>query len=97
MDGYATCAAAVVIGFFHDGTTRRPRDETISRMIRPYIEGNSTEALSLVATEFKSYQFYTFRRGCYWDELLCTRLRPPSSALPNSVTLARSSSSPRTS
>jgi len=66
---YATCAAAVVIGFFHDGITRRPRDETISRMIRPYIEGNSTEALSLVATEFKSYQFYTFRRGCYWDEL----------------------------
>jgi hypothetical protein len=66
---YGTCAAAVVIGFFYDGITRRPRDQTISRMIRPYIEGNSTEALSLVATEFKSYQFYTFRRGCYWDEL----------------------------
>ena len=66
---YGTCAAAVAIGFFYDGVTRRPRDETISRMIRPYIEGNPTEALSLVATEFKSYQFYTFRRGCYWDEL----------------------------
>ncbi len=66
---YAACAAAVVIGFLYDGITRRPRDETISRMMRPSIEGNSTEALSLVATEFKSYQFYTFRRGCYWDEL----------------------------
>jgi hypothetical protein len=66
---YGACAAGVVIGFFYDGITRRPRDETITRMIRPYIEGNSTEALSLVATEFKSYQFYTFRRGCYWDEL----------------------------
>jgi hypothetical protein len=66
---YVACAAAVAIGFCYDGTTRRPRDETIARMIRPYIEGNSTHALSLVATEFKSYQFYTFRRGCYWDEL----------------------------
>ena len=66
---YGACAAAVVLGFFYDGITRRPRDETIARMIRPYIEGNSTEVLSLVATEFKSYQFYTFRRGCYWDEL----------------------------
>lgn len=66
---YGACAGAVVIGFVYDGITRRPRDETIARMIRPYIEGNSTAALSLVATEFKSYQFYTFRRGCYWDEL----------------------------
>ena len=66
---YGACAAAVVIGFVYDGITRRPRDETIARMIRPYIEGNSAKALSLVATEFKSYQFYTFRRGCYWDEL----------------------------
>jgi len=66
---YGACAAGVAIFFLYDGITRRPRDETIARMIRPYIEGNSTEALSLVATEFKAYQLYTFRRGCYWDEL----------------------------
>jgi len=66
---YGACAVAVIASFFYHGITRRPRDETITRMIQPYIENNSPQALSLVATEYKAYQFYAFRRGCYWDEL----------------------------
>ena len=66
---YATCAVGLLLGFFYDGVTRRPRDKVITRLIQPYIEGNSTKSLSLVATEYKAYQFYAFRRGCYWDEL----------------------------
>jgi hypothetical protein len=66
---YAACAVALLIGFLYDGLTRRPRDKVITRLIQPYIDGNSPKTLSLVATEYKSYQFYTFRRGCYWDEL----------------------------
>jgi hypothetical protein len=66
---YAVCCAAVIVGFFYDAVTRRPRDKTISRLIQPYVEGNSPKVLSLIGTEYKAYQFYAFRRGCYWDEL----------------------------
>jgi hypothetical protein len=66
---YGACAATIAAASIYTGMTRYPRDETVTRMIQPYIENNSPKVLSLVATEYKAYQFYAFRRGCYWDEL----------------------------
>jgi hypothetical protein len=66
---YGACAATIASVSIYTAMTRYPRDETVTRMITPYIENNSPKALSLVATEYKAYQFYAFRRGCYWDEL----------------------------
>ena len=66
---YGACAATIAVVSIYTTTTRYPRDETVTRMIQPYIENNPPKVLSLVATEYKAYQFYAFRRGCYWDEL----------------------------
>jgi hypothetical protein len=37
--------------------------------MRPYLQENAPNALSLIASNFKSYQFYSFHHGCYWHEL----------------------------
>jgi hypothetical protein len=66
---YAAGAVAIVATFTHNWTIRTPRDQAIARLIMPYLEQNSPTALSFVASNFKSYQFYSFRRGCYWREL----------------------------
>jgi 4-amino-4-deoxy-L-arabinose transferase-like glycosyltransferase len=66
---YAACAIAVVAAFTCNAVTRRPRDEVIARVARPYIQANAPGALSMIASNFKAYQFQTFRRGCYWHEL----------------------------
>jgi hypothetical protein len=66
---YGACAATIAVVSIYTAMIRYPRDETVTRMIQPYIENNPPKVLSLVATEYKAYQFYAFRRGCYWDEL----------------------------
>ena len=66
---YAACALAVLMGFTHDFATRHPRDRAIANLIEPYVKDNQPGALSFIASNFKCYQFYCFRRGCYWHEL----------------------------
>jgi len=66
---YSACVAALMIQFGFNFVTRRPTDKTIAQIIQPYVEHNSPETLSLIASNFKSYQYYSFRRGCYWHEL----------------------------
>jgi hypothetical protein len=66
---YGLCAIAVLGGSGYEFVTQRPRDKFITRITRPYWEANSPDALSLIASNFKSYQFYTYHRGCYWHEL----------------------------
>jgi hypothetical protein len=58
-----TCAAPA-----HQGT-RGPRDKIIARLAQPYMESNSPDTLSMIASNFKCYQYYTFKRGRYWDEV----------------------------
>jgi hypothetical protein len=66
---YAACAIALLTVFSYNYLTRYPRDKTIARLIEPYVQNNAPNTLSVIASNFKSYQFYTFRRGCYWEEL----------------------------
>ena len=41
----------------------------MARLTQPYVESNAPNALSLVASNYKCYQLYLYRRGCYWHEL----------------------------
>ena len=66
---YAGCIAALLMQFGYNFATRRATDKTIAQIIQPYVQDNSPQSLSLIASNFKSYQFYSFRRGCYWHEL----------------------------
>jgi 4-amino-4-deoxy-L-arabinose transferase-like glycosyltransferase len=66
---YAVCACAVAAVFGHAWVTRSGRDAQIARSVMPYLRDNPPAALSFVASNFKCYQFHTFRRGCYWREL----------------------------
>jgi len=66
---YALCAAAILVSFGYDSTTRPPRDKAIASLLRPYLQANPPNALSMIASNFKSYQFYSFHKGCYWHEL----------------------------
>jgi hypothetical protein len=65
---YGACAIALAAQFGHRLMTQHPRDQIISGLIRPYVESNAPNTLSMVASDFKSYQLYCFRRGCYWEE-----------------------------
>lgn len=64
-------ASALAIGatFAHAWATRSTRDAAIARVVMPYLWDNAPSSLSFVASNFKSYQLLTFRRGCYWREL----------------------------
>lgn len=66
---YGMCAAAVVGAFAWKGATQPPRDETIVRIATPYLRTNAPGEVSFVASNFKNYQYRTFRSGCYWHEL----------------------------
>ncbi len=66
---YAACVVALFAVFTHDAFTRRPRDKAIATLVQPYLKDNQPGALSVIASNFKCYQFYTFRRGCYWHEI----------------------------
>lgn len=68
---YAACGIALAAWFSHFAVTRRPRDKVITQLIEPHV--NSPNTLSLIASNYKSYQLYAFRRGCYWDELPLTQ------------------------
>jgi len=66
---YGACVVALLMQFGYNFATRRPIDKAIAQIIQPYVQETSPETLSLIASNFKSYQFYSFRRGCYWHEL----------------------------
>ncbi|HSU54932.1 MAG TPA: glycosyltransferase family 39 protein [Candidatus Dormibacteraeota bacterium] len=66
---YAAAAAFVAVAFCYRAYTRQPRDKMISNIIQPYVQNNSPQALSLIGSNFRSFQFFTFRRGCYWQEV----------------------------
>lgn len=66
---YGGAAVALLALFAFQFATRNPRDAAIARAAQPYIEPNAPAALSMVASNFKGYQLYTFRRGVYWHEL----------------------------
>jgi len=65
----ALCSVAIVLSFAYSWTTQKPRDKAIARLIQPYVQNTSPTALSMIASNFKCFQFYSFRRGCYWHEL----------------------------
>jgi hypothetical protein len=66
---YAACAVALIVVFSYSYATRQPRDKIMTQLIEPYVRSNPPNSLSLIASNFKSYQFYTFRRGRYWQEV----------------------------
>jgi hypothetical protein len=66
---FALCAIAIATVFVWNFFTSGPRDKFITRIIRPYLQSNAPDTLSLIASNFKSYQFYSYRHGCYWHEL----------------------------
>ena len=55
--------------FGYDCFSRRPRDKFIADLVRPLVQGNSPNTLSIIASNFKCYQYYCYHRGCYWEEL----------------------------
>ena len=65
----AACALAVLTGFGHGLVCRAPLDRAIAQVVQPYVAGNPPQSLSLIASNFKCFQLYLFRRGCYWHEL----------------------------
>ena len=65
----AACVLALIASTTHNALNRHPRDEAIARLVRPYLQSNSPATLSLIASNFKSYQLHTFRRGVYWHQL----------------------------
>jgi len=69
---YAACALFLIGVFGGHLFTRKERDKITSGLIEPYVRNNSPQALSFVASNFRSYQFLTFRKGCYWSELPST-------------------------
>lgn len=62
----ALAIAATLLGA---SLTRPPRDAMIARLVQPHLADNSPATLSFIASNFKSHQLHTFRRGCYWHEL----------------------------
>jgi hypothetical protein len=76
---YVSCAIALVgFGFYSLG--RPPRDRMITRLMLPYLQANSPKALSMIASNFKCYQLYSFHHGCYWHELPAD---PPGTVMAN--------------
>jgi 4-amino-4-deoxy-L-arabinose transferase-like glycosyltransferase len=76
---YAGCAVAVAAIFAHEWVTRLTRDKVVTRLMQPYVQSYPTRTLSFVASNFKAYQFTTFRRGCYWEQL--PQQQPPEVVL----------------
>jgi len=72
---YSACALFLVGVFGWHLFTRKEQDKLIARAVQPYVQQNSPQALSFIASNFRSYQFLTFRKGCYWTELP-TKLEP---------------------
>ena len=42
---------------------------TIVRLLKPYLAANAPGELSVIASNFKCYQYYAFAKGCYWHDL----------------------------
>jgi hypothetical protein len=63
------CVAAVAGSFAFNLVTEQPQDRAITELIAPHVVLNEPTALSLIASNHKSYQYSTFRTGCYWHEL----------------------------
>jgi hypothetical protein len=66
---YVGGVTAVGIAVALAAVTHRPRDPVIAQRIAPYLRNNAPTDLSFFASNFKSYQYYTFAKGCYWHEL----------------------------
>lgn len=65
----AGAAVAAAVFFTWLKVAERPRDITIARVVRPYLEAQAPDALVMFASNFKCYQYYTYRTGCYWHDL----------------------------
>ena len=63
------CVGTVIGAFAFGFLTARPQDKVITRIIGPRIASNSPAQLSFIASNYKSFQYSTFRSGCYWHEL----------------------------
>ena len=63
------CAVAVLVGFSWSWVTRVPRAATIVDVVAPAVGVNPPQALTFIASNFKCFQYLTFRRGMYWHEL----------------------------
>lgn len=63
------CAATVVATFGWNVASQRPRDAAIARLLKPYVALNRPDEMSMFASNFKNYQYYTFSTGCYWHDL----------------------------
>ncbi len=63
------CVVAIAGSLGLNLLTARPQDKAISRLIAPQLAANAPRELSFIASNYKSYQYSTFRSGCYWHEL----------------------------
>jgi 4-amino-4-deoxy-L-arabinose transferase-like glycosyltransferase len=66
---FGACALALLIGFAGHWLTRGPRDKIIADIIRPYLQNYAPTTMSMIASNFKSYQLHTFRQGSYWEDV----------------------------
>ncbi len=57
--------ASLVVGF----REWHPRDAEIGRLIEPAIAAVPKQEVAFIASNFKSYQFYTFAKGRYWHDV----------------------------
>jgi hypothetical protein len=65
----AGCAAFITGAFIFHVVTWKPQDKTIAEVIQASVQPNRPQVLSLISSNFRVYQFLTFRKGCYWDEV----------------------------
>jgi 4-amino-4-deoxy-L-arabinose transferase-like glycosyltransferase len=66
---YAACVLSILAVFAYTSVTHRPRDQMITRLVMPYLQDNSPNTVSMIASNFKCYQLYSYRRGTYWHDL----------------------------
>jgi hypothetical protein len=66
---YVVCLLSLIAGFSYDALTRRPRDQIITSLILPALQSDSPRTVSMIASNFKCYQLYSFHRGTYWHDL----------------------------
>jgi hypothetical protein len=48
-------------------------------MVKPYVADVPPTTMTMFASNFKNYQYYTFAKGCYWHDL--DRSKAPEAVL----------------
>jgi hypothetical protein len=66
---YTACAGVTVFLGAYTCATHKPLDREIASLTEPWVSKNPPGMLSMIAPNFKSYQFYSFHKGRYWHEM----------------------------